>query len=129
EIGNQRAVEPSLRKLSCKGFNSHAQHRIEISKDDESRFGPVSADVGSNIDRLSQRSARLQCPLACPLDYRPVSNGIAEGHPQFDHVRTSINRGQRNSASGAEIRVATREVRYQPGFVIKRNHAFTASIL
>ena len=63
------------------------------------------------------------------LNHRTVAQGIAEGHAQFDHIRTRVNGGERDGARRLARGVAGGEVHHQARFVIESNRHQSSSAL
>jgi hypothetical protein len=61
----------------------------------------------------------FQCPFACPLDYGPVSHGIAEGDAQFDYFGPGGNRRQRHFSGNPQVRVAAGKVGDKSGLAME----------
>jgi hypothetical protein len=52
----------------------------------------VLADLRSQFQHVGQGYSVLERPLAGALDHRAVRDGIAERHPELNHVGTGVNR-------------------------------------
>src|SRR5271166_1625928 len=114
-VCHQHAIHTRLLCCSTEALYSKAQNGIEIGKDDQARFGPLPAQIGSNSEHIAERRAVLQRSLAGALDDRPVGQRIAEGHAQLDHIRTGVNGGQSNLSCRCQVGIASSEVGHQPG--------------
>ncbi len=101
-VGHQHAVGAGRRCIVGKPAQAVAQNRIEITEDHQAGCRPRRANLAGQLQHVLQPRAARHSPFPGTLDHRPIGQRIAEGHPQFDHVRARIDGRKRNGARGIE---------------------------
>ena len=90
QVYYQSSISSGISGLCGKFLYSHPQNGIEIRKNNQSRRALVP-NLGGYSEHLIETNSILQCPLTGALNYRSISDRIAEWHSQLDDLGSCRN--------------------------------------
>ncbi len=107
----------------------HPHHRVQIAEQHQPTLRPRRPQLLRKRQHIHQPHPARHRPLTRPLNHRPIRQRIREWHPQLNHIRTLIDRRQRNLPRRRETRIARRQVHHQPRLPFELNrHCYRVSL-
>ena len=129
-VGEQHAVDSGGRSGGAETLHPKTENRIVIGEDDQADSRSFCAQFFCQGENIFEPSTASHGTLAGTLDHRPICQWIAEGNTKFHHVRTVVNRRQRNCMRRRQVWIAGRQVSNKAGFICKADrHSFCSSSL
>jgi len=110
QVSHQDAIRTGFSSYGCELLETHLQHRIEISEENQ-RYLARLANLTNQLENSRERGTRFQSALRSTLNRGPIGKRIAEWNAQFNDVGARIRKSQYKLVGCIKRWIARRDIR------------------